>query len=702
MGGLFETSILLGDLKNNYTKQEVLDYNAYGIIHKCKEAKTNQMVALKIINKKYLERICGNKNLEDCYESVRHEINCLKLMDGEYSIHLIEESEINEYIYIVMDLWDSNLEKYLKSKNNLTIEEIKTLFKKLNIAFKRMFDKNIIHGNLKLDNILIKFEKGIISPFLSDYGKKAALDDRLTIMQSSTHYSAPELLIGDDYDYKVDLWSIGIILYRLYFNEFPFNGDTQVAIFNDIKRKKHLKKSDNFYFDDLIKKLLIFDPNYRMTWEKYFSHKFWKYDEQENNSVLDENNLYEDIEVEDSRDSSDSDSEKNSNWKRESKYRSQRLKNKNLSYKSYSIYYCLTSNNKNNNEINKNNNINKSPNINLKDMKKIEIEIENNRIEEPIDNLIYKEIVKKIKLDKLTKLILYGCNLNNIDILTKLNPVNLLELDLSHNNINNLDDISSTSFDKLITLNLSYNKLSNLESLIDAPFIYLKNLNLSNNILYDIESLALVPFPELDRLKLSGNKIRDISVLTKVPFINCTYLELKNNKISEISNALSFISITNLLYLDLSHNYIKSIEGLNSSQFQKLITLNLGNNQISNIDLLKEVNFYDLNKLDLYDNNIEDVSIFGQVPFIKLKELNLSYNKIKNIDIINFMVFENLSKIDLNGNEISDLKPLNLSNKLKELKVLQLKNNKLKSNEENEIILRNIKNQYKELKIIYI
>ena len=699
MGGFFETSILIGDFKNNYTKQEVLDYNAYGVTHKCKEVKTNQMVALKIINRKYLERICGNKNLEDCYESIKHEINCLKLMDGEYSIHLIEDSEIKEYFYLVMDLWDSNLEKFLKTKNNLTIEEIQTIFKKLNIAFKRMFDKNIIHGNLKLDNILIKFEKGIISPFLSDYGKKVTLDDRLTVMKSSTHYSAPELLIGDDYDYKVDLWSIGIMLYRLYFNEFPYNGDTQVSIFNEIKRKKHLKQSDNIYFDDLIKKLLIFDPNYRITWEKYFNHKFWKYEQQEKNIIIDEKNLFEEKEVEDS---SDSDSEKNSNWKRESKYRSKRFKYKNLSYKYYSIYYSISSNKKNNSQLNKNNNSNKFPNINLKYMKKIEIEIEKNRIEEPIDKIIFKEIVKKIKLDNLIKLILYGCNLNNIDILTKLNPVNLLELDLSHNNINNLDNISSSSFDKLITLNLSNNRLSNLESLIEAPFINLKNLNLSNNILNDIESLSLVPFSDLDRLKLSGNKIRDISVLTKVPFINCTYLELKNNKISEISNALSFISITNLLYLDLSHNYIKSIEGLNSSRFQKLITLNLGNNQIINIDLLKEVYFDDLNKLELYDNNIEDVSIFSQVPFIQLKELNLSYNKIKNIDIINYMIFEKLIKMNLNGNEINDLKPLNFSNKLKELKVLQLKNNKLKSFEENEKILRNIKNQYKELKIIYI
>ena len=694
MGGLFESSTLKGDLKNNYAKQEVLDYNAYGVTHRCKESKTNQLVAIKIINKKYLERICGNKNLEDCFESIRHEIQCLKEMDGEYSIHLIEDTETNESFYLVMDLWDSTLEKYLSDeKKRLSIEEIKKIFNKLNIVFRRMSDKNIIHGNLKLENIFLKNDNGIFSPLLGNYGKKASLDDRLTVTQSTTHYSAPELLIGDDYDYKVDLWSIGVILYRLYFNEFPFNGDTQVAIFNEIKKKKNLKKSDNFYFDDLIKKLLVVDSDYRITWEKYFNHKFWKYDE--NNIINDEMNLYEEVE-----DGSNSDSEENSNWKRESKYRSTKLKNSRNKY--YNIYYCINDNNNpvnenNNNQINGNNN----NNINLQDIKKIEISIEDNNKEESIDNLIFKELLKRVQLDNLTKLILYGCNLIDVEILTKLNPINLIELDLSHNNIENIDDISSVSFNKLITLNLSHNNIFNIEPLINVPFINLKNLTLSNNNIYDIEPLALLPFTNLDRLKISGNKIRDISVFTKVPFINLTYLELKNNKISDITNSFGFISIASLLYLDLSHNSINSIEGLKVRQFENLISLDLGDNQISNIDILKEVYFNGLNKLDLYDNTIEDVNIFGQVPFKGLKELNLSYNKIKSLNIINFMIFENLNKLNLTGNEINDLNPLYQSDKLNELKELKLKNNKFKMNEENEAIVNNLKSRFKDLNLVY-
>ena len=691
MGGLFEASTLKGELKNEYNRQEVIDYNIYGVTHKYRESKTNSLVAIKIINKKYLERICGNKNLEDCYESIRQEIKCLKEMEGQYSIRLKEDKETNESFILVLDLWDTNLEKFLKTRaSGLKIEEIKKLFKKLNTVFKRMSDKNIIHGNLKLDNILLKIENGSLSPLLSDYGKKAALDDKLTIMQSTTHYSAPELLIGDEYDYKVDLWSIGVILYRLYFNEFPFNGETQVAIFNDIHKKKNLKKTDNFYLDDLIKKLLVVDPNYRITWEKYFSHKFWKYGEDESNSNIDENNLKEEVDDENENESEDS----SSNWRRESKYKSKKVKNPRNQY--YNIYYCVNENNDNNNNIN----TNSKNNVNLQDLKKIEIDVEENNKDEPIDKLIFSELIKKVKLDYLTKLILYGCNLINTEILTKVDPINLLELDLSHNNINNIDNISNTSFDKLITLNLSHNNIYNIEPLINAPFINLKNLYLSNNIISDIETLSLVPFTNLDKLKLSGNKIRDISVLTKVPFINLAFLELKNNKITDIANSLGFISINALVHLDLSHNSIKSIEGINVGQFQHLITLDLGDNQISNINILKEVYFNDLKKLNLYDNNIKDVNVFGQVPFKELKELNLSYNKINNLDIVNFMIFEKLNKLDLNGNEISDLRTLELSD-LKELKELQLKNNKFNQNEENKAILTNIKKKHKDLNLVY-
>ena len=676
MGGLFETSNIQGELKDIYTKEEVLDYNAYGVTHKCIENKTGNKVAMKIINKKYLERICGQKNIEKCMETIRQEIELLKKMDGENSLHLIESLETEDSFYIITEIWDTDLEKYIsEKKTGLTIEEIKNIFTKLNNALKRMVDNGVIHGNLKLSNILIKNnENNEIIPLLNEYGKNEIIDEKLKVMQSTSEYSAPEQLNGENLDNKVDLWSIGIILYRLYFNEFPYSGETQVALNNDIKKKKKLKIcEENFYFNDLIKKLLIADPNYRITWEQYFEHKFWSQDKDEKNEIEEKDIKEQNI---------NNESFNKKEYKIFFKKRTNMPKDK-----YYNIYYCI--NDENNPSEKKSD-----------DLKKIEIGVDKDYDQESLENLICKEITEKIPLDILSKLVLYGCNLNNLDILANILANNLIELDLSRNKIENIEKLQDVSYTNLISLNLSNNNINDITPLTKVPFRNLKNLNLSHNLIEDIEPLSQVPFNDLDKLKLSSNKIRDIEVFTRVPFNNLTYLELKNNKIGESGKALGNISIKELLYLDLSHNLLKTLDGLNAWQFRGLISLDLGDNDISNIDLLSEVYFSELISLSLYDNNIENGNIFSRVPFSDLKELNLSYNKIDNIEFVNYVVFANLEKLDLNGNKISDLSCF-YQFLLVNLKEFHLKYNKLKEYEGNENILNCLKKYFQDLKIFY-
>ena len=684
MGGLFETSTLEGELKDLYSKEEILDYNAYGVTHKIKESKTGKILAIKLANKKYLEKICGPKNFEKCYEAIRQEIENLKKMNGDYSLNIIEGTENNDFFYIITEIWDTNLQNYLISKKSgLSLNEIKNIFNKLNIAFKRMKENEIIHGNLSLNNILLKINENEIIPLLSEYGIKGKLDEKLNIMQKTSEYSAPELLIGENYNYKIDLWSIGIILYKLYFNEFPYTGETQVSIYNDIKKHKNFKVcEDNPLFNNLIKKLLVIDPNDRMDWDEYLNHKFWEFqkkEEKDNININDkENEEMENI-------------EKELREKKEYKFL---FKNKEYltMNKYYNIVYCLYTYNE---QIN-------NYDSNLEKPQKIEIVVDkdNNNNNESMDNLIYQEITKTIQLSYLSKLVLYGCNLKNINILTNLPAINLLELDLSRNQIDNIEPLSTLSYEILITLNLSNNMIHDISPLIEASFKNLRNLNLSHNLISDIDPLAQMPFPYLDKLKLSSNKIRNIDILIKLPFAYLTCLNLSNNKISEPAKALAYISITNLLNLDLSHNYMKSLLGLNAAQYKNLISLNVSDNDISNIDLLKDVYFTELVKLSLSDNNLDNGFVFAEVPFIKLKELNLSYNNFENVDFINYFVFKNLEKLDLNGNKINDLIPLNQM-ELNNLKEMEIKNNKLKENKENEIILNNLKNKYNDLKIIY-
>ena len=79
---------------------------------------------------------------------------------------------------------------------------------------------------------------------------------------------APEIFNKNGYDEKCDLWSLGISIYQLFFNEFPINKKS-------IQFKDCLKKTNDGELDDLIEKLLVEDPEKRISWEEYFHHPFF-------------------------------------------------------------------------------------------------------------------------------------------------------------------------------------------------------------------------------------------------------------------------------------------------------------------------------------------------------------------------------------------------------------------------------------------
>ena len=154
----------------------------------------------------------------------------------------------------------------------------------LNVMNILIIENKIIHRDLKLENILIKYKdkghkKYIIK--LSDYGCSKRLSsltkNYLNSVNGTLLYMAPEILKGEEYNYKCDLWSIGIIIYKLYFGKFPYFGANENAIIKKIEElgNKKLKETDNKELDNLIRNLLEKDPSKRLTWDQYFNHSFF-------------------------------------------------------------------------------------------------------------------------------------------------------------------------------------------------------------------------------------------------------------------------------------------------------------------------------------------------------------------------------------------------------------------------------------------
>ena len=88
------------------------------------------------------------------------------------------------------------------------------------------------------------------------------------------------------YSNKCDLYSIGIILYMLKTGEYIFEGKKLVDILNNQKINKFKKETDDFILNNLIKKLVVYDPKDRMEWKDYFNDPFFNFNDddfQQNN-----------------------------------------------------------------------------------------------------------------------------------------------------------------------------------------------------------------------------------------------------------------------------------------------------------------------------------------------------------------------------------------------------------------------------------
>ena len=276
------------DYKQYYEIGDIIGKGTFGKVFKAKNKITNEIVAIKIID---IDDSNTEQEIENAINLVITELKNMKICTNEnknpYSVRFHEYFKNGNQFIIIMELCDDNLDKILKNrKKGFDPEEILNIMNQLNNTFKIMVKNNIVHRDLKLENILIKYKdeqkKNFIAK-LTDYGvSKQVTTTKLCKTHTGTSLTmAPEVLEGlEIYDNKCDLWSIGIIIYQLFFNDYPYKGLTEVALINNIKMLglKALQKTKNENLDNLISRLLIRDKRERLTWEEYFAHPFFNKD----------------------------------------------------------------------------------------------------------------------------------------------------------------------------------------------------------------------------------------------------------------------------------------------------------------------------------------------------------------------------------------------------------------------------------------
>ncbi|CAJ0847445.1 2607_t:CDS:2, partial [Entrophospora sp. SA101] len=273
------------ELIGHYAIQKTIGEGSFSKVKLAIDLSNCQKVAIKIIG------IKGIQDSERVKSSVLREVEMLKFINHPNIVRLFDVVDISTHFCLILEyIPGGELFDYVNDYYEETTEQdSKQIFLQLVDIVKYLHDNNIDVDSNKKD--LLK-SNPIIK--LTDFGLAKFVDPTNPLLSTrcgSEEYAAPELISGKSpYDgKKTDIWSLGIILYSLLVGYLPFNFDGP--------RKQFLHKIIKAEFDfpktsmegergrrgtisneakDLIKKILMSDPDKRFTLEEISNHEWLK------------------------------------------------------------------------------------------------------------------------------------------------------------------------------------------------------------------------------------------------------------------------------------------------------------------------------------------------------------------------------------------------------------------------------------------
>ncbi|CAK68717.1 unnamed protein product (macronuclear) [Paramecium tetraurelia] len=210
------------------------------------------------------------------------EISILRQLQHQSIIKLHETFETSDAVYLVMEYFKGgDFLQFIEEKQDgmFTEEQIAIIIYKLLKVIHYLHQKGIMHRDLKPENILFK-EKGVIESLcLGDFGLADFYNKEgnyLFTRCGTPGYVAPELLQDQQYDYKVDIFSIGIIMFILLTGKEPFQGDYHQKVQSNYFGNIDLSNIKNLtdIGKDFLRRILQVNPQKRLNANQALYH-YW-------------------------------------------------------------------------------------------------------------------------------------------------------------------------------------------------------------------------------------------------------------------------------------------------------------------------------------------------------------------------------------------------------------------------------------------
>ena len=273
------------------------------------------LYAIKSISKLILQGYNDEK------QYINNKINILKIINHRFIVKMVNKFKNDNWYFFLMEYVNgvklNEALKYFQKSKNLLIEYIKFYSAIIFIIIDYLHSHKVIHRDIKINNFIIEND-GYLK--LIDIGSsKKILNGYAKTMLGTPHYMAPEIVEGLNYSFSSDFYSIGICIYYLVYNKFPFGNEEKdvYKIYQEILSTKDIfceneKKEITNEINELIRVLLIKDQNIRYSniesiksslfykgfdWDLLYAKKLSAPFKPKNNSKFNNENILNDFRI---------------------------------------------------------------------------------------------------------------------------------------------------------------------------------------------------------------------------------------------------------------------------------------------------------------------------------------------------------------------------------------------------------------------